>query len=68
MLAPFLHSKCGAIPPLRYIGRPITLPRQHPTSPKRLTPISPTGWFPKEHAPHHTPAKGKATAIRMLQR
>ena len=36
MLAPFLHSKCGAIPPLRYIEQPITLPFQHPTSPQEV--------------------------------
>jgi hypothetical protein len=32
MLAPFLHSKCGAIPALRYIEEPITLPHPNPTT------------------------------------
>lgn len=32
MLAPFMHSKCGAMPPLRYIEEPITLPHPIPTS------------------------------------
>jgi hypothetical protein len=32
MLAPFLHSKCGAMPPFRFIVEPITLPHPAPTT------------------------------------
>jgi hypothetical protein len=32
MLAPYLHSKCGAIQPLRFIPEPVTLPHPNPTS------------------------------------
>jgi hypothetical protein len=32
MLAPFLHSKCGAMPPLRFISEPIELPYPNPTT------------------------------------
>jgi hypothetical protein len=30
MLAPFLHSKCGAMPALRYISEPVELPHLNP--------------------------------------
>ena len=30
MLAPFMHSKCGAMPPLRFISEPIELPFPNP--------------------------------------
>ena len=36
MLAPFLHSKCGALPPLRFIEQPPELPHVHPTSPQEV--------------------------------
>ena len=29
-LAPFMHSKCGAMPPLRFISEPIELPFPNP--------------------------------------
>src|SRR5712672_4059325 len=32
MLAPFLHSKCGAMPPLRFISEPVELPHPNPTT------------------------------------
>jgi hypothetical protein len=32
MLAPYLHSKCGAIPPLRFISDPVELPHPNPTT------------------------------------
>ena len=32
MLAPFLHSKCGAMPPLRFISEPVVLPNPNPTT------------------------------------
>jgi hypothetical protein len=32
MLAPFLHSKCGAMPPFRFILEPIELPHLNPTT------------------------------------
>jgi hypothetical protein len=31
-IAPYRHSKCGAMPPLRYIEEPITLPNPNPTT------------------------------------
>jgi hypothetical protein len=36
MLAPFLHSKCGAIPPLRFISEPVELPCPNPTTTHEL--------------------------------
>jgi hypothetical protein len=36
MLAPFLHSKCGAMPPLRFISEPVTLPCPNPTTTNEL--------------------------------
>jgi hypothetical protein len=36
MLAPFLHSKCGPMPPFRFIIEPIELPHAHPTSPQEV--------------------------------
>jgi hypothetical protein len=32
MLAPYLHSKCGATPPLRFIAEPVELPHPNPTT------------------------------------
>ena len=32
MLAPFLHSKCGATPPLRFLEEPFELPHPNPTT------------------------------------
>jgi hypothetical protein len=32
MLAPYLHSKCGAMPPLRFISEPVELPHPSPTT------------------------------------
>lgn len=32
MLAPYLHSKCGAMPPLRFISEPVELPHPNPTT------------------------------------
>src|SRR5712672_1534825 len=32
MLAPYLHSKTGATPPLRYIEQPVILPHPNPTT------------------------------------
>jgi hypothetical protein len=36
LLAPYRHSKCGAMPPFRFILEPITLPHVHPTSPQEV--------------------------------
>src|SRR6478672_8024218 len=36
MLAPFLHSKCGAMPSLRFITEPVILPCPNPTTTQEL--------------------------------
>jgi Family of unknown function (DUF5681) len=35
-IAPFRHSKCGAMPPLRFISEPVTLPCPNPTTTNEL--------------------------------